>query len=89
VREVRGLGLLLGVEIDNRQGNAVELAERIMYAALRRGLNFKVSKGTVLTFAPPLNVTEEELNQAWTMLAAAISEISDSLVAPTSRKSNA
>jgi hypothetical protein len=43
----------------------------------------------VLTFAPPLNVTEEELNQAWTMLAAAISEISDSLVAPTSRKSNA
>lgn len=75
VREVRGLGLLLGVEIDGGKGNAVELAERIMYAALRRGLNFKVSKGTVLTFAPPLNVTEEELNQAWTILEAAIHEI--------------
>jgi 4-aminobutyrate aminotransferase len=75
VRDVRGLGLLLGVEIGTAQGSAVDLAEQIMYAALRRGLNFKVSKGTVLTFAPPLNITEAELDQAWTMLDAAITEV--------------
>lgn len=79
VREVRGLGLLIGVEIGsahgNAHGNATDLAEQIMYAALRRGLNFKVSKGTVLTFAPPLNTTEAELNQAWTILEAAIGEV--------------
>lgn len=75
VREVRGLGLLIGVEIGSSHGNATDLAEQIMYAALRRGLNFKVSKGTVLTFAPPLNTTEAELNQAWTMLEAAIGEV--------------
>ena len=76
VREVRGLGLLIGVEIAGVNGNAADVAERIMYAALSRGLNFKVSKSTVLTFAPPLNVTEAELDQAWTILEAAIREIS-------------
>lgn len=78
VREVRGLGLLLGVEIGGGNGNAADLAERIMYAALRRGLNFKVSKGNVLTLAPPLNTTEAELDQAWTILEAAIQEVETS-----------
>jgi len=75
VREVRGLGLLLGVEIGSDNGNANDLAERTMYAALRRGLNFKVSKGNVLTFAPPLNVTEEELTQAWSIVEAALNDV--------------
>jgi len=74
VREVRGLGLLIGVEIGG-SGDPIDTAERIMYAALRRGLSFKVSKGNVLTFAPPLNVTENELDQAWAMLEAAIREV--------------
>ena len=73
VREVRGLGLLIGVEIGG--ADAFDRAEQIMYAALRRGLNFKVSKGTVLTLAPPLNITEEELDQAWTTLENAIREV--------------
>lgn len=90
VKEVRGLGLLLGVEIVGQRfqpvhansqdasqsnGGSVDLAERIMYAALRGGLNFKVSKGNVLTFAPPLNITERELEQAWTILERAIGEV--------------
>lgn len=74
VREVRGLGLLIGVEIGGP--DPLDHAERIMYAALRRGLNFKVSKGTVLTFAPPLTITEVELDQAWTMLEGAIQDVS-------------
>jgi 4-aminobutyrate aminotransferase len=75
VREVRGLGLLIGVEIGGKNGNSNDLAEQIMYAALRNGLNFKVSKGNILTFAPPLNVAGEELEQAWTILEAAITEV--------------
>jgi 4-aminobutyrate aminotransferase len=74
VREVRGLGLLIGVEIAGKNGNSNDLAEQIMYAALRNGLNFKVSKGNILTFAPPLNIAEEELEQAWTILESAITE---------------
>jgi 4-aminobutyrate aminotransferase len=75
VREVRALGLLIGVEVGGCNGNTTDIAERVMYAALRRGLNFKVSKGTVLTFAPPLNVAEAELDQAWTILKASLDEV--------------
>ena len=74
VREIRGLGLLLGIEIGSSSGNSCDLAEKIMYAALRRGLNFKVSKGNVLTLAPPLNISTEDLAHAWTVLEAAITE---------------
>ena len=75
VREIRGLGLLLGIEVGRPGSNGHDDAERTMYAALSRGLNFKVSKGNVLTFAPPLTVTEEELDQAWTILVAALNEL--------------
>jgi len=59
VRAVRGLGLLLGVEL-----NDAALAERVMYRSLERGLSFKVTTGTVLTLTPPLTVTREELEFA-------------------------
>lgn len=75
VREVRGLGLLIGVEIAGNRSESSDLAEQIMYAALRHGLNFKVSKGNVLTFAPPLNITEEDLDLAWTRLETALHEV--------------
>ena len=57
-----------------------------MYASLRRGLNFKVSKGNVLTFAPPLNVAEEELDQAWGILQAALDEVLGAVTSPIGRK---
>jgi 4-aminobutyrate aminotransferase len=75
VRDVRGLGLLIGVEIGDKNGNSIDFAEQIMYAALRHGLNFKVSKGNILTFAPPLNIAAEELEQAWVILEGAITEV--------------
>lgn len=75
VREVRGLGLLLGVEIAGPKPVAADLAEQVMYEALRRGLNFKVSKGNVLTFAPPLNVAEEELDQAWRIVRESLDAV--------------
>ena len=86
VREVRGLGLLLGVEVGRPDTNGDDEAERMMYAALRRGLNFKVSKGNVLTFAPPLNVAEEELDQAWDILQAALVEISGAVASSTGQE---
>lgn len=75
VRQVRGLGLLLGVEVGRPGTTGADDADRVLYAALRHGLNFKVSKGNVLTFAPPLNVTEDELGQAWSILQQALDEV--------------
>lgn len=60
VREVRGRGLLVGVEIDTRLGEARELAERLLAA----GILTKETHDTVLRFAPPLVISEQELDEA-------------------------
>jgi 4-aminobutyrate aminotransferase len=78
VGEVRGLGLLLGVELLQNQTTEAPAnaeAERVMYSALRRGLNFKVTQGNLLTLTPPLTLTDEELDEALGMLDAALSEV--------------
>ena len=70
VTEVRGLGLALAVEL----GQA-EAAERVMYDCLSNGLSFKVSNGNVLTLTPPLNITDEEMARAISILKNAIQNI--------------
>lgn len=71
VLEVRGTGLLIGIEMKN-----AAIAEAVMYGALARGLSFKVSAGTVLTLTPPLNVQDQELALAVQALEGAIGEAS-------------
>lgn len=72
IREIRGMGLLLGVELDHQNCEATVVAERVMYECLRNGLSFKISMGNVLTLAPPLNVSKEDLNFALTVLVEAV-----------------
>ncbi len=76
VGDVRGLGLLLGVELIHPEtgARAMREAERVMYAALRRGLSFKVTMGNVLTLAPPLTITEREMLEAVRILDEALGE---------------
>lgn len=83
VAEVRGLGLLLGVELLRDQESlepANDEAERVMYAALSRGLNFKVTQGNLLTLTPALTLTDEELAQAISILDAALGEVGAGLL---------
>lgn len=69
IGEVRGLGLLLGVELLRPDGNrAREEAERVMYECLSRGLNFKVTMGNILTLTPALVVSKEQMVQALAIL---------------------
>ncbi|MDQ6598553.1 aspartate aminotransferase family protein [Bacillus salipaludis] len=71
IGDVRGIGLLYGVELVlNRKtkAKAVSEAERIMYKCMEKGLSFKVSQGNVLTLAPPLTITEKELELAMDIL---------------------
>ncbi len=71
VGEVRGLGLLLGMElVTDRTTMAPDraAADRVMYHALSRGLSFKVGQGNVLTLTPPLNIPEAELDRAFAIL---------------------
>jgi 4-aminobutyrate aminotransferase len=77
IGDIRGVGLLLGIELLN-QGNAssraIEQAEGVMYAALNRGLNFKVTMGNILTLTPALTLTKTEMDQALDILEVCIKE---------------
>lgn len=79
IGDVRGIGLLLGIELDTDQTlreSASELAEEIMYKALGRGLSFKLSMGNILTLTPPLTITLEEMDKALHILEQCIEEVS-------------
>ena len=78
IGDVRGLGLFLGVElVKNRQTRekASEAAERVMYAALSRGLSFKLTQGNIITLTPALTIDQDEMDQALGILEAAVEEI--------------
>ena len=79
IGDVRGKGLLLGIELVRTEGDqarrpATDEAEHVMYSALRRGLNFKVTMGNILTLTPALTLTKAEMDQAITILDACLSE---------------
>ena len=60
IREVRGMGLFIGMEIDPAYASARQVCDRLM----ARGILSKDTHGTVVRFAPPLIVTREQLNWA-------------------------
>jgi 4-aminobutyrate aminotransferase len=69
IGDVRGLGLLVGVELVQEDGSrALELAEKVLYSCLDLGLSFKISMGNVLTFTPPLTISYPELEEALDIL---------------------
>ena len=77
IGDVRGRGLLLGIELVEDRGSkrpARAAAERVLYRALARGLSFKTTMGNVLTLTPPLTLTDAELDRAFDILDACIGE---------------
>jgi 4-aminobutyrate aminotransferase len=73
IGNVRGLGLLLNLDVVTDQGSlapARNLADRVMYEALSRGMSFKVAMGNVISLTPPLIITEAELGKALQILEA-------------------
>jgi 4-aminobutyrate aminotransferase len=78
VGDVRGLGLLLGIELVKNHATmerARDEAEQVMYRALSKGLNFKVTMGNILTLTPPLTITKDELNRAFQILDDCLTEV--------------
>jgi 4-aminobutyrate aminotransferase len=75
VADVRGIGMLFGVELARDGRPAPEAAEHAMYASLARGLSFKVGQGNVLTLSPPLTIAADDLDRALDILDAALTEV--------------
>jgi 4-aminobutyrate aminotransferase len=78
VGDVRGRGLMLGVEIvSDREAKTPgnDLAEKIYYRCLEQGLSFKISQGCVLTLSPPLVISGDDLDRALTIVGDAIGSV--------------
>jgi 4-aminobutyrate aminotransferase len=76
IGDVRGLGLLLGVElVEDRmtKAPASAAADAVLYRCLERGLSFKTTFGNVLTLTPPLIVSEADIDRALAILDEALS----------------
>jgi ornithine--oxo-acid transaminase len=70
ITEVRGKGLLIGVELDPKRVPAREFVETLLH----HGVLSKDTHGTVARFAPPLIVTREELDWGVERICAALRE---------------
>ncbi|MDH4180858.1 MAG: aspartate aminotransferase family protein [Betaproteobacteria bacterium] len=76
VRDVRGLGLLLGIELARADGTPARAeADAAMYECLARGLSFKVGQGNVLALSPPLVIAERDLDAAFGILDEALTAV--------------
>jgi 4-aminobutyrate aminotransferase len=77
IGDVRGRGLLLGIElVADRAAKvpAAGAAENVLYRALSRGLSFKTTMGNVLTLTPPLITTREQMDHALDILDEALAD---------------
>jgi ornithine--oxo-acid transaminase len=68
IRDVRGRGLWVGVDIDPRQASARELVESMA----RAGVLSKETHETVIRFAPPLTITTALIDRAVDVFAAVV-----------------
>ncbi len=68
VREVRGKGLLIGVDLHPEAGGA----RRFCNALAGQGILAKDTHGTVIRLAPPLVVTRDDLDWALARIASAL-----------------
>jgi ornithine--oxo-acid transaminase len=68
VTAVRGLGLWAGIDIDPTVGTGREICERLM----ERGALAKDTHGSTIRLAPPLTITEAEVDWAVDRLAEAL-----------------
>ena len=71
IREVRGLGLFIGVDINPAYATARQVCDRLM----ARGILSKDTHGSVVRFAPPLIVTREQLNWALRQIRQVFSDL--------------
>ena len=78
IGDVRGVGLLLGIElVTDRAAKtpAAEQADKVMYRALENGLSFKTTFGNVLTLTPPLTVTQAQMDKALDIIDECLSAL--------------
>ncbi len=69
ITDIRGLGLLIGVEFSE------DIAEAVMYACLERGLVINFLKANLLRVIPPLIITRAEIDKGLRILDEALTAL--------------
>lgn len=73
IKEVRGMGLLLGVEFFEGKVAARTVCEHLM----EKGILSKETHETVVRFAPPLTITREQIDEVIESLADVLADLED------------
>lgn len=71
IKDVRGLGLFIGVEIDPALGTARDVCERLM----QQGILSKETHDTVVRLAPPLTISRSEIDWALGQINTVLAEM--------------
>ncbi len=79
VSDVRGKGLLIGMEFDPARISARQVCDRL----LKFGILSKDTHGTVVRFAPPLTISKGEIDEALTCISDAVSSLGQQAVEST------
>lgn len=72
IKQIRGRGLMLGVEVG-------QYGEQIVELGVKHGLLLNVTQRTVLRLLPPLNISYEEIDEFISKFSTIIKEIKDDL----------
>jgi len=75
IRDIRGRGLFVGLEVDAKRTTARAVVDRL----LARGVVSKDTHRTVVRFAPPLCIAKEEIDWAVEQVRAVFSEIGEGM----------
>jgi acetylornithine/succinyldiaminopimelate/putrescine aminotransferase len=65
IAQVRGVGLMVGVDL-------AQSGKDLVSACLAKGLHINCTHETVLRIMPPLNITQEQLDEGLAILADAM-----------------
>ncbi len=69
IKEVRGLGLMVGVEFNS------DIATEVKYNSADEGLLITAVRPCVIRLVPPLNVTKEDCDKAFDILNSVVSKL--------------
>jgi 4-aminobutyrate aminotransferase len=78
IGDVRGMGLFIGVEVVKDKRSKVrgeDEAKRVMDYCFRHGLLVIIAGRNTIRFIPPLNITEEEMDEGLDILEEGIAEV--------------
>jgi ornithine--oxo-acid transaminase len=75
IKDIRGRGLWVGIEVDKKYASARNVCERLM----ANGLLTKETHETVVRLAPPLVITKDILDSAIEIIIKTLGEVEASL----------